>query len=196
MKEMIKIGISLLLICSIAALALSFTNELTKDKIDEQRQLASEEARKQVLPDASEFKKVSKEQLDELSKINEMIVEAYTAVDASGSIIGYVFKTTPTGFGGNFEVTTGISLDGTVTGLRVGTHNETPGLGAKATDEAFYSQYVGKLTDSVIGVSKTGATGNDIQAITGATITSKAVSDGANASISAYKWLVENGGNN
>lgn len=196
MKEMIKIGISLLIICSVAAMALSFTNEVTKDKIDEQRQLASEEARKQVLPDAAEFKIVSEDQLKELKAINEIIIEAYAALDTSGTTIGYVFKTTPNGFSGAVEVTTGISVDGTVSGLRVGTHNETPGLGAKATDEAFYSQYAGKVTDSLIGVSKTGASGNDIQAITGATITSKAVSDGANASIDGYKWLVENGGNN
>ena len=194
MKDIIRIGISLLLICAIAALALSFTNEVTKDKIADQRLLANELAKKEVLPDASSFEALKKEQMDALIKTNEIVAEGFVALNGSNEIIGYVFKTMPSGFSGAIEVITGISLDGTISGLRVGSHNETPGLGAKAKEEAFYGQYKGKLTDSNIGVSKTSASGNDIQAITGATISSQAVTDGANASIEAFKWLIENGG--
>lgn len=194
MKDIFKTGIVLLLVSLIAALALGMTNEVTKDKIAEQRFMANELAKREVLPTAASFEDVLGEPLDNLRYNFEPITEAYLGKDESGNIIGYVFKSTPTGFGGLIEVVTGIDVDGNVTGLRVGSHNETPGLGAKAKDVAFYSQYAGKSASTEIGTSKTAATGNDIQAITGATISSVAISDGANASIDAFNWILENGG--
>lgn len=194
MKDIFKTGIVLLLVSLIAALALGMTNEVTKDKIAEQRFMANELAKREVLPTAASFEDVLGEPLDNLRYNFEPITEAYLGKDESGNIIGYVFKSTPTGFGGLIEVVTGIDVDGNVTGLRVGSHNETPGLGAKAKDIAFYSQYAGKSASTEIGTSKTAATGNDIQAITGATISSVAISDGANASIDAFNWILENGG--
>ena len=194
MKDIIRIGLILLVICSIAAVALGLTNELTYDRIQEQRRMANELAKKEVAPEASEFVDITGADLEQITTQFAPVSEVYIAKDATGEVIGYIFKSAPTGFGGPIQVVTGISMDGTVTGLRVGSHNETPGLGAKATDAAFYDQYVGKTFESPIGVSKTAATGNDIQAITGATISSQAISDGANASVDAFKWILENGG--
>lgn len=194
MKDIIKTGLILLLICVVAAVALGATNEITKDKILEQRFLANEAAKKAVLSNAISFTDVTGSNLDEIIATFEPITEAYVGLDASGNVLGYVFKSTPTGFGGAIEVVTGITVDGTVTGVRVGNHQETPGLGAKAKDSAYYDQYAGKLSTSPIGVSKTEATGNDIQAITGATISSVAVTGGVNASIDAFNWILEKGG--
>lgn len=194
MKDILKTGIILLVICAIAALGLGLTNEVTKAPIAEQRFLANEQAKKEVFPDAASFTDITGTNLESITSQFEPVTEAYLGLDASGNTIGYVFKSTPTGFGGNVEVVTGISIDGTVTGLRVGNHNETPGLGAKAKDADFYEQYAGKSAAEPIGVSKTAADGNDIQAITGATISSAAITSGANASIEAFKWIIENGG--
>ena len=194
MKDIIKTGLILLLVSVIAALALGMTNEVTKDKIAEQRYMANEQAKKEVLSSAASFEDITGEDLNSIVEKFEPIKEAYVGLDASGNVIGYVFKSTPTGFGGPIEVVTGIDLNGTVTGLRVGSHNETPGLGAKAKDEAFFGQYADKSAASAIGTSKTAASGNDIQAITGATISSLAVSNGANASVEAFNWILENGG--
>ena len=194
MKEFLKTGIVLLIICAVAAVALGLTNDFTYDKIQEQRKIASEQARIAVLPSASTFASATESEMSEISSQFEIVSEAYVGLDASGNVVGYVIKSTPSGFSGEIEVVTGVSLDGLVTGLRVGTHNETPGLGAKATDALFFDQYTGLSTEAEIGVSKTPASGNDIQAITGATITSAAVTDGANISIQAVKWIVENGG--
>lgn len=194
MKQIFKIGFILLLISSIAAFALGFTNEVTKDRIAEQRFLANEQAKKDVLPVAASFVDITGEDLDAIVSQFEPITEAYIGLDASGTPIGYVFKSTPNGFSGAVEVVTGVTIDKVVTGLRVGSHNETPGLGAKAKDAAFYEQFSGKSSASQIGVSKTAASGNDIQAITGATISSVAISKGANASIDAFNWILENGG--
>ncbi|HAS73312.1 MAG TPA: electron transporter [Clostridiales bacterium UBA8960] len=194
MKDIIKTGLVLLIVSLVAALALGMTNEVTKDKIAEQRFLANELAKKEVLSIAAVFEDITGENLEMLKDKFQPITEAYLGKDANGDVIGYVFKSTPTGFGGNIEVVTGIDVDGNVTGLRVGSHNETPGLGAKAKDEAFFGQYAGKSAASEIGTSKTSATGNDIQAITGATISSVAISNGANVSIEAFNWIIENGG--
>lgn len=194
MKQIFKIGFILLLISAIAAFALGFTNEVTKDRIAEQRFLANEQAKKDVLPDAASFVDITGEDLEAIVSQFEPIIEAYIGLDASGSPIGYVFKSTPNGFSGAVEVVTGVNIDEVVTGLRVGSHNETPGLGAKSKDAQFYDQFTGKSSTSQIGVSKTAASGNDIQAITGATISSVAISNGANASIDAFNWILENGG--
>lgn len=194
MKSILKTGLVLLIISAIAAVSLGLTNEFTYDKIQDQRRMASEKARIDVLPSATSFEAADESVLAEITAQFEIVKEAYVGSDASGNIVGYVFKSTPSGFSGAIEVVTGISIDGLVTGLRVGSHNETPGLGAKATDSDFYDQYLGLTSTEVIGVSKIAASGNDIQAITGATITSAAVSDGANASVEAMKWIVENGG--
>ncbi|MDH8678349.1 RnfABCDGE type electron transport complex subunit G [Fusibacter bizertensis] len=194
MKDILKTGLILLVICVIAALGLGLTNEVTKGPIAEQRFLANEQAKKEVLPDAASYADITGEDLESIVSQFNPVTEAYMGLDASGNTIGYVFKSTPTGFGGNVEVVTGISNDGTVTGLRVGSHNETPGLGAKAKDADFYEQYAGKSALDQIGVSKTSSDGNDIQAITGATISSAAITNGANASIDAFNWIIENGG--
>ena len=194
MKDILKTGLILFLVAAIAALGLGLTNEVTKDPIAEQRRIANEQAKKEVLPEAASFTDASEADVEKIAAEFAPVVAVYTGLDANGEVIGYVFKSTPTGFGGNVEVVTGISVDGQVTGLRVGSHNETPGLGAKAKDAAFYEQYAGKSAEEAIGVSKTAATDNDIQAITGATISSAAITSGANASIDAFHWILENGG--
>lgn len=194
MRDILKTGIILLIICFIAAMSLAFTNEVTKDRIAEQRMMANELAKKEVLPSADRFEDMTGELLDKVLVDFPPIIEAYIGYDSNDAIIGVVFKSTPTAFGGAVEVITGISMSGEVTGVRIGSHQETPGLGAKAAEEQFFGQYAGKSSETHIGVSKTAASGNDIQAITGATITSNAVTVGTNASIDAFKMLIETGG--
>jgi len=189
MKDIMKTGFILFLIAAIAAFALAFTNELTKDTIADQRQKADELAKMAVLPAALTFEEITDDELSTIMANYDPVQEVYIGYDESGSLVGYVFKSTPTGFGGDIVVITGIDTTSTVTGVRIGSHNETPGLGAKAKDAAFYEQYSGLTADESIGVAKTGKSGNEIQAITGATISSKAVTDGVNASIDAFREL-------
>jgi electron transport complex protein RnfG len=186
MKDIIKTGLILFIISAIAAFALAMTNEVTKDKIAEQRQMANELAKKQVLSTAASFEDMTGDELAAVTTEFAPVIEVYTGLDSSGNIVGYVFKSTPNGFGGSVEVVTGIDIDGTLTGVRIGNHNETPGLGAKATDPAFYEQYTGMSTDTPIGVAKSNPTETDIQAITGATISSRGITSGVNASIDAF----------
>lgn len=186
MKDIFKTGLILLIICAVAAFALAMTNEVTKDKIAEQRAMTNELAKKEVLPDASTFEDMTGDELAGIIANYAPVVEVYVGLDANQEITGYVFKSTPTGFGGSIEVVTGIDISGTMTGVRIGSHNETPGLGAKAKEPAFYEQYAGMSTDTSIGVAKSNPSDTDIQAITGATISSAAITSGVNASIDAF----------
>lgn len=106
-----------------------------------------------------------------------------------GEVVGYVSQTTVKGFGGKVEVITGVSRDQKITGISVGGANfsETAGLGAKAKEEKFTSQFIGKSTAETVGVVKAGKVkgDNDVDAITAATITSSAVAGGVN-SIASY----------
>ena len=185
MKEIITLGLKLLLISLIAALALGYANEMTKGQILAQRESANKEARIAVMPDADAFKPID---LEEKNIDDSIILEGYTALK-NDSQIGYVFKVAPKGYGGAVEVIVGISNENKLTGVRIGNMNETPGLGAKSKDLEFYSQYAGMNTLTEIGVSKIAKTETEIKAISGATITSKAVTKGVNHAIEAFKKI-------
>ena len=192
MKEIIKLGLVLLSICVIAALALGFTNEGTKDKIDFNIKEANRLARIEVFPQATDFimlaeRKSSTFENDAATDLIEsypLISDIYEAQNEQGEKLGYIITTRPEGYGGGIDVIVGFTLEGQITGMRVGDHQETPGLGAKATGEDFYSQYENLLANGQISVKKdTVAEGeNAVQAITSATITTVAVTDGVNLS--------------
>jgi electron transport complex protein RnfG len=115
--------------------------------------------------------------------INE-VVEA----KANGETIGYVVTTTTSeGYGGEIQISVGILKDGTVNGVAILTIGETAGLGMKATDEAFYGQYAGKNVE-FFSVTKAGASAdNEIDALSGATITSNAMTKAVNSAVVYYK---------
>lgn len=190
MKEIGKLGAILLLICAIASALLAFANTKTIDKIIEQRELANELARKEVLPDAEKFEKLDEAIFKEFSDKNDKVKEVFIGYKGE-EIAGYVVKTTPGGYGGAVEIITGISTDNSLTGVRVGNHNETPGLGANAKLPSFYEQYNGMSVEGEIGVAKANPQENQIQAIAGATITSKCVTDGVNMAAEVVKVLNE-----
>ena len=105
------------------------------------------------------------------------------ALNADGGIIGYVVVNSEKGYGGDISVMTGVDADGKVTGVNILSHGETAGLGANATNESFRDQFKGLVNG--ITVSKDKAGENSIDALTGATITSRAVVRAVNAAIEA-----------
>ena len=193
MKEMIKLGLTLSIMCIIAAASLGFVNEVTKGPILENSIRANIEARKEVFPEADKFELIAtseegveydahKNAIEFLEK-NPEIKEVYKAI-SNGEQVGYVIKTTPNGYGGAIVVIIGFRVDGVITGVRVGDHQETPGLGAKAKTEDFYLQYNNLSIAEKVNVIKTDVVdgNNEIKAISGATITSVAVTKGVNYS--------------
>ena len=104
-----------------------------------------------------------------------------------GGETGYVITTTDgEGYGGDIQVTVGITADGTVSGVSFLSISETAGLGMKATEASFYEQYVGVQTDQFY-VSKDGGEGEPIDALSGATITTRAVTGAVNAALAYFQ---------
>jgi H+/Na+-translocating ferredoxin:NAD+ oxidoreductase subunit G len=181
MREVIKLGLVLLIITSIAAVVLAFSNDYTKDIIADVEEKVNNDARMEVLPQAKDFKPLDEQQFKKLQDENNKIIEIYVGYSESENIAGYTIKTATPGYGGDVLVITGISSEGKLTGMKVVSHQETPGLGANSTKPDFQEQFEGKLVDSEITVVKSSPSSeNEIQAITGATITSRAVTSGVN----------------
>lgn len=189
MKEIIKLGLILFVITAIAASLLAVTYEVTLDKILEQRQLADNQARKEVLVDADSFEAVSETLLATIQEKNRNVIDVHYGLSGD-MVIGYVLKVRPSGFGGPMDIAVGLELDGTITGMRVVNHAETPGLGDGALKPAFYTQYEGLTVLDALNVVKVPATGNEIEAMSGATITTKAITDGVNFVVDIYDLLI------
>ncbi|MDD3704709.1 MAG: RnfABCDGE type electron transport complex subunit G [Clostridiaceae bacterium] len=191
MRDYIRLAGILFFVCAIAAAALGFTNSATYDRIQEQQVIASAEAKKAVLPDAEEFENLDEAALTEIKSNTKYnyITEIYVA-KAAGNVIGYAIQVAPKGYGGEVEVVVGITNDGNIQGIKVGNNSETPGLGKKAATADFQDQYVGATWESPIDVIKNATPkGNEIAAISGATITSRAVTDGVNQALEAAREL-------
>lgn len=178
MKDIFKLGATLFGISAVAALALGATDQLTAPKIEEISIQANNEARQIVLPQATEFKKIE--------GIEQGIISEVYSGNENGEVVGYTVKTLPSGYGGEMEVIVGISSEGKITGVNIGSHAETPGLGSKAADDEFKGQYEEKNAEPLEVVKGKVTSENQIQAISGATITSKAVTDGVNAAIEIF----------
>ena len=184
-KDMFKLGLNLLIISAVAALLLALTNSVTASTIAQRNEQANAEARKLVLESAQDFEEVKDVKTDNSKGVE--VSEIYEAKDASGNTVGYTLKVLPSGYGGTIELMVGIdSANGQVSGINVVSNSETAGLGAKATDPEFSDQYKGKPLEE-LSVLKNGTPGDtEIKAISGATITSTAVTNGVDAAIEVY----------
>ncbi|MBK5653998.1 MAG: RnfABCDGE type electron transport complex subunit G, partial [Rhizobium sp.] len=191
MRDMVKPTITLFVICFAVALCLALVNSLTKETIIERAIAGAEEQRKQVLSEAERFKKLENWK-DKTN--NEIVREAYSAYKGE-KLVGYVFSAFPKGYGGEMQITVGITSDGKVSGVSLGDNKETPGLGTKASEDDFIGQYKGKNSQNTLQVVKRAPSAdNEIQAISGATITSKAVTSAVQASAELAGKLMQDGG--
>ena len=189
MNKIVKNTLILTMITLVAGLGLGLVYEVTKAPIAQAQETAKKEAWQMVFPEAdiNDFEQVD---LDEAAAeqalkdmgVNGTIDEACTVGDA-----GYVVTATDKdGFGGSIQVTVGIQSDGTVNGISILSINETAGLGMKAAESSFYGQYEGKQTEKFV-VSKDGGDGEPIDALSGATITSRSVTGAVNAALGYYQ---------
>ncbi len=186
-----KDAIILFIITMLSGFMLGAVYEITKEPIAIAKENEKKSAYKEVFPDAMNFQKQDD---DLLSKVNDSLIsqnfgkvnvsEVANALDSSGSSLGYVItSTSKDGFGGDVKISVGITKDKKLNGIAFLTLAETPGLGMKAKGEKFSSQFKEKDA-TFLNVVKTGATKPDeIDAISGATITSKAVTGAVNAAI-------------
>lgn len=163
-KYILRLTVTLFLITAVVAGLLGFVNYLTADKIAADQAARARRAMEEVLP---------AEGYEELETDQEGITAAYRAGDA-----GYVVRVSAGGFGGAIDMMVGVSADGRVTGVSIISHAETASLGANCTREDFRQQYLD--ASGALAVTKDGGT---IEALTGATVTSRAVTDGVNLAL-------------
>lgn len=186
MNEIVKPAGVLLIITAVAAMLLGVVSETTKEAIAEQSAKAEQSAMAEALPgDGLDFETLLDTAAGDAA---DGTITKVAKATKDGETFGFVVTANPSGFGGAVSTMIGIDAQGVITGLRVLSHAETPGLGAVATDPSFYEQFTGKS-----GEVKVTKDGGEINAITSATITSRAVSGGATE---ALNWVAANGGAN
>lgn len=189
MNKIIKNTVILTLITLIAGLALGFVYEITKDPIAQAKEDAKKKAWQEVFPEANmnDFEAQEVDQAAADAAIKAVGANATVDEVCKAGEDGYVITTTSKeGYGGNIQITVGITADGTVSGISILSISETAGLGMKATEPAFYGQYEGKQAEK-FAVSKDGGEGEPIDAISGATITSRAVTAAVNVALAYYQ---------
>lgn len=169
-----KFGMILGVICLAATLVLAVTYEMTKPKIEAQMKAEESEALKKIMPSAGSFEAKTAGEIEYFEALKD------------GTLIGYCLKVTGTGYGGYIRMIVGIDPGGIIKGVRVLEHQETPGLGSGISDlrpgeseSRFLRQLKGKQARTV-------AVKRDVDAVTGATISSKAVTDAINKAVGEF----------
>ena len=182
---MATLVIVLACICLVSAAVLGLVNKVTVGPIQANTEKTVQESLRNVMPIDGDY---------------EDVTDQYSGdpvtVDVTGSVVpvkavykagdeGYVVESmSPNGFGGALDMMAGVDNDGNVTGIAIISHAETSGLGSKSTDPEWQAQFKG--VNGTIGVTKDGY---QINAITGSTITSRAVCDGVNTAIAVVETL-------
>lgn len=182
MKNIIKDTSVLFLITLVAGLLLGGIYEITKEPIERQKELKTIQAYQEVFEDAVSFEALELAMPEE-QNWSDTINSTNKAMDGNGNLLGYVINiTTHEGYNGDIQFTMGIRMDGTINGISLLSIAETPGLGMKA-EEVLKPQFAQKVSHQLV-VTKTGAvTEDEIDAISGATITSEALVGGVNTGL-------------
>jgi electron transport complex protein RnfG len=161
MKYYLRLGLILLIITAIASGILAFINSFTQPMIEENRRRTEEEARREVMPQAVKF---------ELAEDDFLF---YIGRDEEDNIVGYTFIATEYGYSSDIQTMVGLNADKTINKIKIISQSETPGLGANCTDPEFQELFDG-LKKEEVAIDKDGG---KIETITGATITSRAITN-------------------
>lgn len=188
-STIIKDAVILFLITVIAGALLGFVNQLTEEPIAAAQKKAKDEAYQLVMEQAAAFEEDSAltEKMNAAAPEGAVFSEIMTAKDANGAPVGYVMSViAKEGYGGDITLTLGVDMTGTITAIEVISQSETAGLGANCTQDSFKGNFKGVKSDDTLKVTKDGGT---IDAISGATITSRAVTKAVDA---GYRFIVDN----
>jgi electron transport complex protein RnfG len=171
MKNFTRMTLVLFIVCGAAAGALAFVNQMTKPKIIAQAKLERKTAFEDVAPEADDFREV-------------VPGKAWDAL-SNGEKVGSVIVTVATGYSGNIGIVIGLDADNAVTGVKILSQSETPGLGAKIVERSFLEQFQGKTAESVV-LKKDDPSRGRIDAISAATISSRAVTNTVRSAINSF----------
>lgn len=191
-KYILKLSITLLVICLVVALALGFVNGITADKIAALQEQAKQESLQAVFPDAT-FNEVEigDAQLAVATEYGVELMYIYEVADGSG----YAIEVGPSGFSGTIDMIVGINADGSVAGISVISNTETAGIGTNVCSDkpnrngvGVLSQFIG-LTATADNPFTVNSGSNQVDAISGATVTTRAIATGVNAASVIYGTL-------
>ena len=172
-NEIIKPVLVLVCICLVVTALLAYINSVTSPIIAKAEQEKTEQAMSEVLADADGFEKL------EIENLPDRVTEVYSAQNGSG----YVFMLTTKGYGGDMKLICGMKADGTIEQCKTLSHAETSGLGSKTAEDPYRNQYSGKNSDTL----------SEVDAITGATISSNAYKNAIEDAFKAYDMVKEAG---
>lgn len=200
-QGMLKDTVVLLVITVISGLVLGFVYNLTKEPIAVQQELKIQKTCAKVYETAQNFEEInivpSQKTLNAMADAGYAGAEigtAYAAGKADGTLLGYVITvTTHEGYGGDITFMMGVDLEGTVMGVSILNTSETPGLGRNA-QKKLVPQFTGKNVAAFEYTKNGEAAGNQVDALTGATITTKAVTNGVNAGLIFFREDLDKGG--
>lgn len=173
MKEIARYGSTLGLICLLAGGLLAGVNSLTQPRISAQAKEEEQKTLSEVLPQAGRF--------EAIKSSDEGKVIYYKAYDKTDKLIGVAFKAEGKGYSSVIETIAGMGLNGRICGIKIVHQEETPGLGGRVAEVFFTGRFSGKSPDDL----------SKIEAITGATISSKAVIDSVIAKAEEIKALIK-----
>lgn len=193
MKKIIKDTLSLVAITLVAGICLAFVHGLTEDTIKQAEADERAASYREVFPQASDFvgvKELGAADYNAAPIDGVTIGEALYAIGADGNPIGCVISSTSAnGYGGAITLSVGIDPNGVITGMKVTSMSETTGFGAHCQDEDFQEQFKG-LTYEVTYVAGGKTQPNEIDMISGATFTSRAVTEAVNGALICAKELI------
>ena len=197
-KSMIKNALILFAITLVAGVLLGLVYQITKEPIAYQEKLAQDKANQSVFAAASTFEDDTVDDVEAAAATFDYpgvtIKSVKKALDASGAVLGYVIQVKSKGYGDFIDYTVGITNDGNINGISIISIAETPGLGMNA-GKVIVPQFVDKVA-TVFGVAKNGQLADantQIEAISGATITSRAVTNGVNAAVVYFDNYLKGG---
>lgn len=190
-KFIIRVAGTLTAICLVVSALLGGVNAITADKIAAINQANTEASLNAVSEGADEFTpmELTDTMLAAASAAGAKLTEAYT-VKAAGEAVGYAFKVVASGSQGNIEMIVGVDADNAVTGVSIVSNKETAGIGSKVMENNALPSGTGVL-DQFIGMSGAGTltVGKTVDAISGATVSSKGVTKGVNAALAVAEAL-------
>lgn len=181
MKDIVKPIAVLAAICLVVTALLAYINSVTSPIIAKANAKAEAEAVQEVLPGATSFETIYEKggESSAGAELPDEVTTVYKADDGSG----YVFKLTVKGYGGDITLMCGIRSDGSIESTKTLNHSETSGIGSKVVDNGsdYRKQYEGKTADKL----------DEVDAVTGATISSKAYKKAITAAFDAFATIKE-----
>lgn len=172
-NEIIKPVLVLVCICLVVTALLAYINSVTSPIIAKAEQEKTQQAMSEVLCEADGFEKL------EIRNLPDRVTEIYTATNGAG----YVFMLTTKGYGGDMKLICGMDADGVIEQCKTLSHAETSGLGSKTAEDPYRNQYCKKSAETL----------GEVDAITGATISSNAYKNAIEDAFKAYDMVKEAG---